>query len=359
MAELTEGQKLTKRYIDIMKDNHACHFVCRDGYIFDNSPAAGRGEFERIMTVMDVRDFKLQLQILRYLAWVSYADMQMIIRLAKMFEATQEIPNVVTNEGHLASLMTTLVKSGAVNRRSYRRYDGAIEKGLFYCYCLSDRGAMLFKDQTYYSEYIEENLVKKGDLEIMKRLAVNYIMTKFAPRMKTCGHEVGYCRSVLSEGEKGIRRVLYGSTESEKAYTVMEPAFYKRDAEAMTEEELEKWYNKRIRFLKENLQTSGENKQKVFVLIIEDSSWLKRAYLDYIDIIDICDQVYVTSEALANSYVSGPSPFLLVSLEKETAKKRMKEAKTTDVRSLGNDLPLKLEAKKEDPPFLRRKGVEK
>lgn len=350
MAELTEGQKLTNRYIEIMKDSHACRFICEDGYLFDDSSAPGRGEYERMFTLSDVRKRSLQVQILRYLAWTTYADMQMILRLARMFAATQEIPNVVTDEAHITALMTSLMKMGCVVCRTYRSPDGQKGKGTLRCYTLTDRGAELFKDQTDYDEYIETNLVGKGELDVMKRLASNYIMTKYAPMIMASGCEPVYCQNVLSKDGEGIRKVLYGCIKGEKSYTVFEPAFYMRNASVAREQELVRRIEKRQKFLIQNLESAGDGKQKILVLVVENSSWLKRAYADYGETISKCDAVYVTTESLANAWTGeGPSPFMLVAVDRDKMKK-------TNTRSGGGgELFLKLEAsERTDPPFVCR-----
>ena len=50
---------MTTHYLDSMDGGGAAKYLCRPGFIFTNSPAPARGEFERRYSCSEIRDISI------------------------------------------------------------------------------------------------------------------------------------------------------------------------------------------------------------------------------------------------------------------------------------------------------------
>lgn len=88
---------------------------------------------------------------------------------------------------------------------------------------------------------------------------------------------------------------------------------------------------RRKEFLTNYLKEVGTNKQKILVLVVEDISYLKKAYFDYKPVVDECDLIYGTHEVIVSSYqgsVGETAPFLKVIPDDEVEGNILIEAET-------------------------------
>ena len=171
----------------------------------------------------------------------------------------------------------------------------------------------MFKAATDYTGYIEEMLVCQNSTEIMRRLAVNYILQKMEFRTEA---DVTYCRAEHTGDKKG-RRMVYGRIESDKECVIFEPVFYRINPNIQTELELEQYIDDRIIFLPKMFKKmiGNSDKRRVLVLVVEDRDCIKKAYQRYEQVVKDCDLVYITSEAMVRAGIKMSlkvAPFLKI-----------------------------------------------
>lgn len=309
----TRTPSVEEKYMNLIREN-ACRFVVRDGYRWDNSPQIQKDEFERILTLASFEDESSQ--ILRYLRKMTYATSSLIEAAAKRYAKEKKRADVVVNADYLRTLTIDLVRLGAVDRRKYvpAKTKGKTDDYLLECFTLTQRGVTLYKKFTEYAGHIEEFLVKENSIEVMRRLATNYILSEFEPICTKTGFETRFCRTEKPrrEGEPSTtRRTVYGSIEGKDTFTVFEPVFYHLDPNE-DEDEFRTHIEDRVNFLKMYLKTIDENKQKCIVFVVEDKGYIKKAWRDYAEVRDRFDLVYVTSDSLVRLASDGVAPFLRI-----------------------------------------------
>lgn len=305
-------QDLTKLYLDSMAGGGIARYLCLPGYVFSNSPAPARGEFERRYSMSEIRDAATQ--VLRYLATATYLDIDEIIDAAVLFRRKKLLANVITDASFIRKCVNKLVFLGAVDERRYVGYgDGKPDGNYSKAYCITERGAGLFKASTDYEGFIEEMLICKNATEVMRRLATNYVLQQMEFRTDA---EVGYCRCENAEANKG-RRPVYGTIVSDKECVIFEPVFYRINPNIQMESELEQHIDDRIAFLPRMFKKmiGKTDKRRVLVLVVEDTESIKKAYQRYEQVIRDCDLVYITGESMVRTGIKlnlTTAPFLKI-----------------------------------------------
>lgn len=304
-------QDMTTLYLDSMVGGGPARYLCRPGFIFTNSPAPSRGEFEKRYTCSEIRDAATQ--VLRYLAVMTYLDDELIYDAALLFRKKKQLANVITDRSFLRKCINKLVYLGAVDERSYVGYHGEVDPEYRKAYCLTERGAGLFKMATEYTGYIEEMLVCANPTDIMRRLATNYILQQMEHRTDA---GVRYFSAENVEPKKG-RRPVYGSIVSDRECVIFEPVFYRYNQNIQTEADLESHIEERTVFLPKMFRkmAGDTGKRKILVLVVEDKDCIKKAYQRYENVVKDCDLVYITGEAMVKTSVKmnvRVAPFLQI-----------------------------------------------
>ncbi len=305
-------QDLTKLYLDSMVGGGLAKYLCNPGFIFSNSPAPARGEFERRYSMSEIRDAATQ--VLRYLATATYLDEEEIFDAAILFKKKKLLANVITDHEFLKKCIKKLVFLGAIDERRYVGYhDGLPANDHARAYCITERGAGMYKAATDFEGYIEEMLICQNPTEVMRRLATNYILQQMEYRTDA---KVGYCYAEHVEAKKG-RRMVYGRIESDKECVIFEPVFYRLNPNIQIESELEQHIDDRIIFLPKMFKkmVGNSDKRRVLVLVVEDRDCIKKAYQRYEQVIKDCDLVYITSEAMVRASIKmnlKVAPFLKI-----------------------------------------------
>lgn len=175
----------TDKFRGLMK-SEGCRFICRDGYIFDNSSMCLKGDYEQRVSMMNSEEARAACQVLRYLARLTYCDFTTLMKEAQLFAEERKLPAVALDQNYISKLLKELIYLGAVSSRKYRDEKNFDDK-LLNCFCMTGRGADLFKSMTEYSGYIEDMLINKNEIEVMRRLSVNYILTRLSSTISRLG----------------------------------------------------------------------------------------------------------------------------------------------------------------------------
>lgn len=313
------AEELTVRYLNLMKAEK-CQYIVRDGYKMFDDEICDKGDFERRYSLIET--FDQTIQVLRYETFLTFADMPLIYAMAASYARKGLIPNVVTDKNHIDKMMRQLCTLGAVGKKRYVPVGEDKGDASPLCtYFLTANGIQLYKEKTWSEKFLEDCLIIKNEIEVMQRLAANYIMLETE---KMCaGREVSFCRCEKVETPKR-RQIVYGTIEDEDMIVVFEPVFFRRNKYAGEYKEFEDHFEKRPKFLKTFIDERGKDKRKILVFIVEDSSYLKDAYFKYNDCVVDCDLVYATHEMLMKvrpGKDEKTAPFLKVATSMEDAQK--------------------------------------
>jgi hypothetical protein len=287
------AEELTKEYIGIMKAEK-CEYIVRDGYKMIDDEICDQGEFERRSSLID--PFDQTVQVLRYATMLTFADMPLMYKMASSYAKKDLIPNVVTEKNRIDKMMRQLCSIGAIGKKRYVPVgeDNTDESPLC-TYFLTEHGIFLYKEKTWSEKFLEDRLIVKNEIEVMQRLAANFIMLE-TERM--CGgRKVEFCRCEKIENPKR-RQIVYGTVEDDDMLAVFEPVFFRRNKLSGEYEEFEQHVQKRPKFLKKFFEERAGDRRKILVFIVEDSSNLKDAYFMYHEVVSDCDLVFVTHEVL-------------------------------------------------------------
>ncbi len=310
------GKSTTELFKQIMQ--HTGKYVCREHFRFSHSTVYDKYEFER-RYVESYREEHVQ--ILRYLAKSTYADLYSLVASAEQFKKSGKMATVITDVDYIEKMAKTLVRYGAVCERAYndpeavsKDGDNLIESGVLKAYCLTEMGASLLKRKTEYTDYIEEFLWQAGSLDIMRRLATNSIIIN--TRSKFAGYS-DLCGTYRIPGAGLKRQVVYGKMENASDLVIYEPVFYRREETVQTEKDLLDHYKERTQFLSRYFPEVGKGKRKTLVIVVEAYEYIRDALAQMKEAMDVVDEVYVTSEALVAKTTLGSgglnyAPFLRI-----------------------------------------------
>ncbi len=313
------AEELTVKYLNLMKAEK-CQYIVRDGFKMFDDEICDKGDFERRYSLIET--FDQTIQVLRYETFLTFADMPLIYAMAASYSRKGLIPNVVTEKNHIDKMMRQLCSLGAVGKKRYVPVGEANGGESPLCtYFLTANGIQLYKEKTWSEKFLEDSLIIKNEIEVMQRLAANFVMLETE---KMCaGREVSFCRCEKVETPKR-RQIVYGTIEDDEMFVVFEPVFLRRNKFAGEYKEFEDRFKKRPGFLKTFIDERGKDKRKILVFIVEDSSNLKDAYFRYHDVVADCDLVYATHEMLMRvrpGNENKTAPFLRVATNMKDAQK--------------------------------------
>lgn len=300
----------TELFKQIMQ--HPGKYVCKEHFRFSHSTVYDKYEFERRY----VEAYKEEhVQILRYLAKSTYADLYSLVACAEQFRKSGKMATVITDVDYIEKMTKTLVRYGAVCERAYidpenvsKDGEQLSSKNEMRVYCLTEMGASLFKRKTEYTDYIEEYLWEAGSLDIMRRLSTNNIIIN--TRAKFSGYS-DLCGTYRIPGAGLKRQVVYGKMENSSDLVIYEPVFYRREETVQTEKDLLDHYKERTQFLTRYFSDVGKNKRKTLVIVVEVYEHIRDALSQMKDVMDVVDEVYVTSELLVanTTFASNALPY--------------------------------------------------
>ena len=272
------------------------HYYCKPHCFLHNAgKAMDRAEYERRAFNNPPRPEDLQ--VMRYLARMDYADIYLLTMAAEAYHSERGNSGI-TDSMYIKQILKKLLDIGIVHERRYVTELSVDSNGnplttdktpLFYC--LSGYGQRQYKDLSLSTEYLEEFPFSKSDFEIMKRLAGNYAVLK-------CHKDFSgkYITAASDKFDKLGRMPIYGKFVNDEHVVFFEPVFFNYDSRYVKEEEFRNQLKLRARFITRALENAGNEKTKSLVILVEDIEHLKEAIKAYEGAIDMVERLYATSE---------------------------------------------------------------
>lgn len=313
MAEKELSSSSTAAFRKVFNDEGKYSF--KSDYEFSTSRCCDKTEYERRVTCNgNLND--IQVQILRYLAHYTYADVSILVRAAHLDrKRNPEMP--LLDPGTIKDEAEKLVRNGSICRCSYMiKRENMLDDGRFMdskakmqCYCLSANGTLAFRHKSDYGGYIEELLPIMHAGEIIKRLQTNICCSVLASDFSGT-----YTPCESTRLEKDTRRPLYGMFRTSHDTAIFEPVLWKRDIHCQQGEEVDKHIVTRAKFIHDFIaadKEKEENKDRKYfiVFVIEKLEDVKRTYNAYEDqftegLSELVEDVYVTNEAVIDYALS-------------------------------------------------------
>lgn len=286
--------KNTDRLLSLMKSSgrYSCKTNCR---LYNIGKAIDRAEYEKRAYNNPPRPEDVQ--IMRYLARMDYADIYLLTMAAEAHRSERG-NNGIVDSMYIRQILKKLLDIGMVHERRYINDAECDAKGhplttdktpIFYC--LSGYGQYSYKDLTMSTEFLQEFLFNRSDIEIMRRLAGNYAVMKC---LKDFNGK--YYTASSEKFDKLGRMPIYGKYENEEHIVIFEPAFFDYNPSYVLEEDFRKYIRLRTKFIERVFETAPAEKTKSLVLLIENRDHLKEAVLTYENVAELTDHIYVTSE---------------------------------------------------------------